>query len=451
MAINIRLGQVQTLSQRLQQVLSPRMLQMLKTLNTPYVDLVDEMYKIAEENPTLEMDKQDELFSFAKTLTDYAKDYTVEGSSIERDIKADAPNLVGFLISQLHLEDLDEVDYEVGEMLIDNIDNRGYLQNYPDVKEEIMKTLNVKRSRVDKLLSLVQTFEPDGVGARNLKECLIIQVNEYNFEAEELRNIIIKVIKEHFDLLAKKDFATIAEVLGIQEDGVKHIAEFIEKNLTHNPGFMYRSDEKVTTVIPSFLVKPKDSGVGYEGLNLEEKKGPVLRINHSYLEALSKDNVDEETKSFIREKLESAKQFMEDIQKRHEITQKIIDIIVERQSDFLKDGYYWLKPLQQNELAQILGIHCSTISRAVSTKYAQTPRGLLPLKYLCPRNFKGHTSAQIKGIMLRLLEDNPKMSDQKISDYLKTERGIDIKRRTVTKYRMEQGFSSSRERKKDGK
>jgi len=451
MAINMRLGHVQTLTQRLQQVLSPRMLQMLKTLNTPYVDLVDEMYKIAEENPTVELDKQDELFSFAKTLTDYSKDYTVEGAVIEREFTAEAPDLVGYLINQLHLEDLDEVDYEVGEALIDNIDNRGYLQDYPAVKEDIMSRLNVKRSRVDKLLSIVQEFEPDGVGARNLKECLIIQVNEYNFESEELREIIIKIIKDYFDLLAKKEFSKIAEELNIQEDGVKYVAEFIEKNLTHNPGFIYKSNEKVSMVVPSFLVKLTEDGQKYEGLNLEEKKGPTLRISHSYLEALNDPGVDKETKAFIKEKLEAAKQFMEDIEKRHEITQNIINIIVERQSEFLKDGYYWLKPLQQNELAQMLGIHCSTISRAVSTKYAQTPRGLLPLKYLCPRNFKGHTSAQIKGIMLTLLEDNPKMSDQKISNYLKAERDIDIKRRTVTKYRMELGFSSSRERKQDGK
>jgi len=443
------MNQTLSLSQKLQQVLSPRMLQMLKTLNLSYVDLIDDIYQQSEENPTLELDRQDELFSYARSLSDRAGASTVDGEMIEREIKANAPTLVEFLIEQLHLEDLDELDYKIGEELIHNIDERGYLQDYAQVKAELMQNLGVKRTHVDKLLGIIQSFEPDGVGARNLKECLQIQVREYNFESDTLRDIILEIIKKHFELLIKKKYDQIAELAGIQTEGVERVAEFIEKNLTHNPGFMYRNEENVRTVVPSFVVEKKEDG-SYAGINLEEKKGPTLRISQSYLSAINDPSVDEETKIFIREKLEKAKQFIEDIKKRHEITQKIIDIITSRQQEFFESGYYWLKPLQQNELSRLLGIHRSTISRAVSTKYVQTPRGLLPLKYLCPRDFKGFSAAQIKGMMLKILDEKPKMSDQKLAEYLKQERGINIKRRTVTKYRLELGFGSSRERKQDG-
>ncbi len=443
------MGQTITLSQKLQQVLSPRMLQMLKRLNVSYVDLVSEVNAAVEDNPVLELARQDELFSYASSLGDYGRGATVDGAIIERELKSSAATLTQYLIDQLHFEDLDEVEYQIGEILIDNIDNRGYLEDYTKVKQEIMDQLSVKRTRVDKVLEVIHTLEPEGVGARNLKECLLIQIREYNFESDALRDILTVVVKNHLDNLAKKKYAKIAEALEIQEEGVERVAEFIEKHLTHAPGLMYRNDEQVRTVIPSFLVERLDDG-HYKGINLEEQKGPQLRISHAYLEALNDPATDAATKEFIKGKLDSAKQMMEDIKKRHEITQKIIDTVVSRQQDFFEKGIYWIKPLQQKELAQLLGIHRSTVSRAVSTKYVQTPKGLLSLKFLCPRDFKGHTSSQIKGLMISLLNDNPKLSDRVIGDLLKNEHGIDIKRRTVSKYRLELGLGSSRERKLDG-
>ena len=125
-----------------------------------------------------------------------------------------------------------------------------------------------------------------------------------------------------------------------------------------------------------------------------------------------------------------------------------MDIIVKTQTDFLENGYYWLKPLQQDTLAQNVGVHPSTISRAVSTKYAETPQGLYPLKYLCPRNFKGYTAMQIKGMLIKIVREQPQLSDQKIANLLHERRGIPIKRRTIAKYRADLGEASSYGRQK---
>jgi len=162
---------------------------------------------------------------------------------------------------------------------------------------------------------------------------------------------------------------------------------------------------------------------------------------------LDNPDTDEATRKYIKEKMEAAKIFIENIQKRHETIQKIIDIITKTQQEFFNNGYYWLNPLQQNKLANLIGVHPSTISRAVSTKYAETPQGLYPLKYMCPRNFKGFSTMQIKGMLKKILGEEKKLSDQKIANFLRETRNFDMKRRTITKYRMEMGEESSYKRK----
>ncbi len=447
----LNLHQTVNLSQQLRMILNPRMLQLLKTLHLPYLDLMESINRESTENPALEVEKQDELLEYARNLrlsrsTSAPVDF--DDSMPDREIKDLGPSLQNYLIEQIKLEDLEEADQDIAEYIINNIDERGYIKDYPKVREEIMKEFQVKSCNVDKILSLVQTLEPEGVGARNLKECLLIQVQEYNFESEQLQDVIYNTIKYHFEDLAKKKFDEIAKALDIEPDGVQHIADFVEKNLTPAPGLQYHSDRKEQTIIPSFQIKKEESSAGpkYLAVNLEKEKGPQLRISSQYMQILDNPETDEKTKKFIKEKLEAARIFIDNINKRHDTIQRIIDIITSSQQDFFNKGYYWLNPLQQNKLANLIGVHPSTISRAVSTKYAETPQGLYPLKYMCPRNFKGLSAMQIKGMMKNILGANKKLSDQKISDFLRETRNVDIKRRTVTKYRMELGESSSYER-----
>jgi RNA polymerase sigma-54 factor len=165
------------------------------------------------------------------------------------------------------------------------------------------------------------------------------------------------------------------------------------------------------------------------------------------MQMLDNPNADEKTKEYLKERIMAAKLFIENLQKRYQTVQNIVNIITKTQGEFFNNGYYWLKPLQQDSLAHNVGVHPSTISRAVSTKYVETPQGLYPLKYLCPRDFRGYTAMQIKGMLMKIVKDNPGLSDQKIADWLKDNRDIDIKRRTITKYRSELGEASSYARK----
>ncbi|MCX5726517.1 MAG: RNA polymerase factor sigma-54 [Candidatus Saganbacteria bacterium] len=436
------------LEQTLELILSPQMLQMLKILNLPYIELVEEIKKEAEENVMLEVERKDALFEYIKFLTSDKKirkeaDFS-EIAGLE-NIKDTSRTLIEHLMDQLKLENMDETYMEIGETLINNIDKRGYLTNYNEVREEIMKDLDVSRPTVDKMLKVIQDFEPDGVGSRDLKECLLIQVREYNFENEELQDILEKAISKHLEDLGKKNYAKIARSLGIKEDGVKHLAEFIKENLNPAPGSYFQ--EAANHIIPSFAVE-KEKGK-YKIISLEKHYGPLLKISPEYMRMLEDPKTDKETKEFLMKKLESAKALMENLAKRYETGGKIMAIILEYQETFFEDGINWLKPLLQKEIAGKLGLHPSTISRAISEKHIQTPKGLFPIKFLCPRTYSGFSVPRIKAMIQEIIgKENKKktLSDDEIKELLKAE-GIKITRRTVAFHRKELHIPSSLERK----
>jgi len=336
---------------------------------------------------------------------------------------------------------LPEKEKRIGEYLIQHIDERGYLKNF----EEIIKKLKIKRTLAEKVLKVLQSFEPEGVGARDLKECLLIQVREYNFQNQELQKILEKVIARHLDDLGTKAYLKVAKALRLPEEGVAALTEFIKKNLNPNPGSVF--GKMTPNIIPSFLIEKK--GDQFEALNLEKNYGPILKINPEYLRLLEDPKTDQKTIEFLKEKMTAAKRLIEDISKRHETSEKILKIITQSQNSFFEKGRLYLKPLMQKNLAETLGVHPSTISRAISSKYIQTPQGLLPLKYLCPREYRGQAVEKIKGVIKDLVakEDKEKpLSDSKIKEHLE-ESGIQIARRTVVKYRKQLKIASYRERK----
>ncbi|MDR2430883.1 MAG: RNA polymerase factor sigma-54 [Candidatus Margulisbacteria bacterium] len=447
-APKLNLSQSLTLTQQLKMVLNPRMLQLLKTLHLPYQDLLESINKEVAENPALEVAKQDELLRYARTLTRSGEKPlpAYDETRPDRELKARGPTLKEHLLEQARLEGLEGVDLQVAEFLIDGIDERGFLENYAELRAEIMQALDAARTKVDNILAVIQTFEPEGVGARSLKECLQIQTREYNFESEELRRVISDTIKYHLNDLAQKNYAAIAEDLDLDLEGARYIADFIEKNLNPLPGNAFKGESETQTVIPSFIVR-KDEHGAYTAQNLESDKGPRLKISNQYLQMLDDPRTDEQTREYLKERVAAAKLFLENLQKRYQTVQGIVNIISRTQGDFFENGYYWLRPLQQDSLARDVGVHPSTISRAVSTKYIETPQGLYPLKYLCPRDFRGYTAMQLKGMLIKILGDQPELSDQKIASWLLERRGIDIKRRTITKYRLELGKGSSYARK----
>lgn len=433
--------------QTLELLLSPRMLQMLKILSLPYTELVDRITKESEENPLLEVERRDEYVEFIRYLTQDRKikkqaDYT-ELPGLE-NIGNVEKTLEEHLLEQLELEDLDQNYRDIAKTIIENIDDLGYVINYPRLRERIMKDFSVSRPTVDKALKIVQGFEPEGVGARDLKECLLIQIREYNFENEALQKMLTKVVEKHLDDLGRQDFAKVAQGLGIPESGVTEIANFIKNNLNHNPAASFGGETK--HVIPSFAVERTDNG--HKLVNLETRYGPVINISSQYLKMLENPKTDEKTKEFLKNKLKIAKNLLEDFSKRSETLEKIVRNIIETQEDFLTRGITWLRPLAQKDLADEFGLHPSTISRTVTQKYIQTPQGLFPLKFLCPRGPKGLTVARIKAMLVDIVkkeDKNSPLNDSQITKIMK-EQGARIDRRTVAYYRKELKIPTAGER-----
>jgi RNA polymerase sigma-54 factor len=430
------LGHELNISQTLEMMLSPRMIQMLKILNLSYIELVEEIEQKSEENVMLELERPDRLLEYLKHISSERipkKEIAFEELPGIETLADTSEDLEDHLLKQLGLEELDEKERKIAETLIGNIDPRGYLTTYKEISEALKKELRVVQEDIDGVLEIIQGFEPDGIGARDLKECLLIQVREHSFESDELEEILIKAIEHHLDDLAEKNFDKIAKALNIPKDGAAKLAEFIKNNLNPSPGSIYA--ETLPCVIPSFsLIKEKDK---LKVMNLEKDYGPVIKISPVYEKMLKDPKTDAKSMEFLKEKLEAAKDFIENIAKRHETIGKILDTIVKKQSGHLESEKNQLNPLMQKDIAKELGLHPSTISRAISNKYIQTPRGVIMLKVLCPREVKGVTSRNIQKLIKDIIASEDKkrpLSDDEISDKLKEE-GLTIERRTVASYR----------------
>ncbi|MDD5383139.1 MAG: RNA polymerase factor sigma-54 [Candidatus Margulisbacteria bacterium] len=435
------------LKQTLDLLLSPRMLQMLKILSLPYLELVDRIAKEAEENVLLEVERQDEYVEFIRYLTSDKKikkeaDFT-ELPGLE-NIGSVTKTLEDHLLEQLELEDLPEAHFNIAQKIIDNIDDFGFVINYVRLREGLMKEFDVSRPTVDKVLKIVQGFEPEGVGARDLKECLLIQIEAYNFENEALQEILAKAVEKHLEDLGNQDYKKIAASLGLPESGVAEIAAFIKNNLNPNPGSSFGGETK--HVIPSYAVEKADKG--FKLVNLETRYGPVINLSPSYLKMLDNPKTDAKTREFLKAKLKAAKELIEDFSRRSETLEKIVRKITESQQVFFSKGITWLVPLSQKSLADEFGLHPSTISRTVAEKYIQTPHGLFPLKFLCPRGPKGLTVPRTKAMLVELLKHENKgnpFTDSQLTEAMQKQ-GAKIDRRTVAYYRKELGYPSSSER-----
>jgi RNA polymerase sigma-54 factor len=437
------------LQQTLELLLSPRLLQMLKILNLPYLELVERIDQEAEENVMLEVERQDEYIEFLRYLTSDQKikkeaDFS-ELPGLE-NIGRVGKTLEQHLLEQLELEDWEETYKEIGKEIIGHIDDNGYLLAYPQLREKIMEKYNISRPTVDKVLKMIQGFEPEGVGARDLKESLLIQVKAYDFENDELEAIISKAINNHLDDLGQEKFSQVAQAMGLPESGIAEIANFIKNNLDPYPGASFGGETR--HVLPSYAVEK--AGKGFKLINLETNYGPKLKLSAEYLKMLENPRTDEKTKTFLKDKLKKAKELMEDFSKRSETLERIARKIVESQQAFLEKGVIWLNPLTQKSLADEFGLHPSTISRAVAEKYIQTPQGLFSLKFLCPRGPKGMTATRLKAMLVGIIKEEDKsqpLTDEEIAQAMK-EKGASIDRRTVAYYRHELKIDAAEQRKK---
>jgi RNA polymerase sigma-54 factor len=436
-----------SLKQSIQIFLSAKLLNTLKIISLPYIEMIEEIKKEASENPLIEVEREDLLASYLKYVQSHKKEKKeIDFSSYPgmKDVKAKSYDMYSFLKEQLKLTDLSDKQIEIGESLIENINQNGYLDNYKEIRKKISNKLKVSPEEIDEVLNAIHEFEPDGIAARDLKECLLLQIENYEFEDLELEELLEIIITEYIDDLAKKDFKKIADNLKIEIEDVEEVSNFIKENLNPYPGSVFQ--ETARQVIPSFTIEIK--GNELKAINLEKEYGPKINISAAYTKMLSDPKIDKETLKFLREKLDKANELVENLEKRRKTQEEIVKLILEKQKEFFEKKKKTLKALTQKEIADVIGVHPSTISRAISGKYFQTPGGVLPIKYFFARPTKGASIPELEEKIRTIVsKENKKspLSDNQIK-YELSEDGIHLKRRTITFYRAKLGIPPKEER-----
>ncbi|MFN7169643.1 MAG: RNA polymerase factor sigma-54, partial [Candidatus Omnitrophota bacterium] len=352
------------------------------------------------------------------------------------------PTLQEELLHQLRLNDISEEEYQIGETIIGNIDDDGYL-TVP--LEEIARDLHKEIGKVEKILSLIQTFYPPGVGARDLRECLLLQLKRRNGTDP----LTLKVVENYFLDLENKRYEKIIKELNITPEELKAVNQHLAK-LDPKPGRAV-SSERPVYVLPDLILEETEEGNYTVRINNEYL--PTIRINQYYLKLLKDAHTPEDAKRYIQEKLSAGEWLIKAIRQRQETILKIAQYIIDFQKEFFVHGKGHLKPLTLAHISEKMGLDESTVSRTVNGKYIETPIGIFELKDFFTKAVKGEDKGvSIDFLKLKISEliksEDPKhpFSDQEIVDKLKEE-GINIARRTVTKYREELNILPSHLRK----
>lgn len=456
---------------------SPQMIQAMQILQLPAIDLLERIDQELNENPLLEKvedvsdggertseadpetEREFDLGAFEARLTElerYDRDINsrrrVQSDDVDKKLEAlantpDTPKSLAEAISEeLVFTDLDERARDVAEYIVLSLDDRGYL---PFTYEEVATECEVPGATVEDvqraLYELRKLIHP-ALGARDLRECLLLQLEHHGFDDPLLRALI----ETHLDDVTTNRLPRIAKATGRNIEDVKQALDVL-RSFDPNPGAGY-GGEPAAAIIPDVTVEEVDGN--YE-VRLNKTRVPTLTLSPQYREYLKLARKGEGDKDWVRKRLESARWFIDAIQQRQSTLQKIADRIFAHQRDFLDQGVRGLHPLRMQEVADEVHVHISTVSRAVSGKYAQTPRGTLPLKYF----FTGGTQTQdgdvesqasIKQLIRELIEKedrNKPLSDDELAARLAEKDKIHIARRTVTKYRKAMAIPSSSQRK----
>lgn len=350
-----------------------------------------------------------------------------------------APTLQEHLLLQLHLQKI-KVSLSLAEYIVGNLDERGYLTLGV---EEIAKERNVSLDQVVQALAAVQALDPLGVGARSLEECLRLQLPTLENCPEEMEEFL-----KHLEDLAAGRYQRIATALKITLNRVQELADLL-RHLDPKPGLRFSGPGDVRYIVPDVVVEEIE---GEYIILVNDITVPRLGINHLYRKVLSQG--DGETKKFVEQKLNAAAWLIRSIEQRRMTLYKVANAIVRRQEEFLRRGIRFLRPLTLRDIAEEVGVHESTVSRATANKYVQTPRGIFEFKFFFATGVGGHeqnmTSESIKQALRDLIaSEDPKEphSDQKLADILKA-RGMEISRRTVAKYRDALHISAASARKR---
>ncbi|MGQ9602820.1 MAG: RNA polymerase factor sigma-54 [bacterium] len=453
-------------------VMTPKLQQAIRLLQVPALELQQILKHELLTNPMLE--EQEELeetpveqieeptaedageFKASENEIDwdrYLKDGFEMGSASleEKDETEDRlepvpvakPSIEEYLMSQLRMAVSCEEDLKIGEFIIGSLDSNGYLTVGAN---EIAEYLGVDEKDVDRVLSIIRKFDPPGIGARDLRECLMIQLEQAGKE----NSLAYRLVSDHLDDLLKKKYAEISKKLKVSVEELNAAAEVVGK-LDPRPGTRY-SHEDAGYIVPDLIVEK----IGDDYVIQTNDRGvPHLRVNRTYREILAKAKErSREEHDYVVDKLNSAKWLINTIEQRRQTMLKVMKAILEAQRDFFDKGEGYLKPLTLQEIAEVVGLHESTVSRVTSNKYVQTPRGVYNLKFFFSSGLKTDegdlaSSRIIKTKIAEMIKNedrrNP-LSDQEIAQRLRNE-GFILARRTVAKYRDQLGILPARMRK----
>ena len=335
------------------------------------------------------------------------------------------------LTNELHLLSVSEEDLAIGEVLIGSLDDRGYLATSLD---ELAQLTGVAVAEIERVLALVQTLDPPGIGARDLRECLLIQLKAKGQEG----SLAWRIVDEQFENLKNNKRADIARALRVTPEQVQEAIDSLS-TLSPKPGLEV-SDEEVKYVVPDLLVeRVSDEYV----VLLNDKNVPRLRINQAYEAVLrGQRKVDSKEREYIKGKINSARWLIQTIEQRRRTMIKVMTCIISEQREFFDKGIQFLRPLTLQQVARQIGMHESTVSRVTTNKYVQTPRGVFELKFFFSSGLSTDDGEDVSAKTARdriknlIADEDAKdpLSDQKIAELLHQD-GLNIARRTVAKYR----------------
>ncbi|TSI08277.1 RNA polymerase factor sigma-54 [Lysinibacillus sp. BW-2-10] len=443
--MDLSMQQQQKLDMKL--ALTPQIKQSLEILKFSMEELENFIREEANSNPLIELKEPssiEQTIEMARLQGDYGGGTSVSnGEALDplNQVAGSTYSLELHLLEQLAMEKgLTRTEKEVIVYFIQNVNEVGYL--VCDL-EEVAFRFDLSVDECEKLLQILQSYEPVGIGARNLTECLLIQLN-YKKDAPPLA---APFVQHHLEQLANREFQELVKQYETTIEEVQSVLLYIQQL---NPYPMIEVEhERTEYIVPDLIVELLNGEVI---IRINDVSLPQLSIN-TYYEELLRTNRDEETNHYLKTKLSDALLLMRGIEQRHETIYKITNFIFQRQKEFLVEGRIALKPLRLKDIAQLAELHESTVSRAIHDKFIQTPKGIFPMKEFFVRGIKTESGEIESTILIKekiktMIEQESKpLSDQKIANILMAE-GIRIARRTVAKYREELGFLQSTKRAK---
>lgn len=444
------------------QAVSQKMIQASEILQMTSVQLETYLYEKSMENPVLELlEKPAEEFE-QRGLEKYQwiSEHDEQNRYLyqrieqpdmelqERNGKEDLETLKEYLWSQLIMENYSAKQEQILDYILESLDSKGYFQESIDT---VALRLQVSSKEVEELLEVVQQMEPYGVGARNLEECLCLQLKAQGRLSEAL-NVFIK---KHLKKMAKNQLPAIAKEMQVSLEKVKEYCQIV-RELEPKPGARFSDVRQLSYIIPDVvIVKFRD----HFSLMLNESLYPDISVNPEYVRMCNRQE-DDEVKKYLTEKIHQVEWLKQCVAQRNKTLFSVAQVILLRQEAFFRRGKEYLRPLRMGEAAEVLGIHESTISRAVKQKYVQCTWGIFPMSYFFAKaavertDENGHTAVQttasdVKRQMLELIqnENHKKPYSDYVLARMLEERGFSISRRTITKYREELGIPSMSGRK----